>query len=263
LSSNPIRIITNSRVGSVMATAPDINRENGIGSGVVIGVPDSFPEDNTQNFGRVELKDFRGFSGQNTEYVSPTPQTNSRFGGAVAGILDVNGDGRGEIVVGQPLIGTDPDGELTDQAGFAHVFSAVSTTVLVSLPRPSEPQLRGGFGSSISGHRDSHAFLTRRRLLIGAPGNVFSQFPGGPQPCVYVYKMRTRLTGDINNSRIVDATDLSLLQRVIDGTLTVTQADILDVVDVNNDGVIDSNDYAALDLIVNGPADVPTGWTLE
>lgn len=264
LVANPLRIVTNAMVGTVMATAPNINRENGIGSGVVIGIPESFPEDNTQNFGRVELKDYQSFNSQNSEYLSPTPQTNSRFGGAVTGILDVNGDSRGDIVLGQPLIGSDPEGEVTDQAGFAHVYSAVNTsTPIVTLPRDTEPQTRGAFGSSMSGHRDSHAFQSRRRLLIGAPGSLFSQFPGGPQPRVYVYKMRTRLAGDLNNDRLINATDVTLLQSVVSGSVTVTQADILDVIDVNNDGVINSADLTALNIIINGPPPPSDAWVVK
>jgi hypothetical protein len=242
LIRNPAQVITDARFGEVLATAPNINRENAIGPGVAAGIPDSLPEDSSMNFGRAEVFNFEGFNAVNRNVQAPLQQTNSRFGQAVEGILDVGGDGRGDVLVGQP--------DIDDRSGFVHVYDPFTNAMIERLPRAKEPQTRGRFGAAIAGHREHHGFDARRRMLVGAPG---TGIPGSPAPQVYVYRMGSRLRGDLNDSRFLDATDLSLMAQVVSGSITVTIPRILDVLDLNCDTVIDQADYDALDRLINGP----------
>jgi hypothetical protein len=130
LLANPLRVGANARFGENMSVVPNLDRDSGFLAGVIIGIPNSSPEDSTQRLGRAHALDFEEINRVNDVYVSPTPQTNSVFGAAVAGILDVSGDTRGELPVSQQRLGTDPQGELTDQAGVITVTQPVILDVL-------------------------------------------------------------------------------------------------------------------------------------
>ncbi|NND72529.1 MAG: T9SS type A sorting domain-containing protein [Rhodothermales bacterium] len=73
--------------------------------------------------------------------LSPTPRAPGHFGGAVAGIPDVDGDSRGDL-----LIGADWEGGL---AGRVHIFSGSSGSLIQTLESPT-PGGNGGFGSAVS-----------------------------------------------------------------------------------------------------------------
>lgn len=243
---NPIRVVTNARYGEFMTGVPKVD---GIFGGVVVGHPNSFPEDPSQNFGRAEAFGFANGGGRN-ELTSPNRQTNSKFGSALAGIYDVTGDGRGQAVIGEPRRGSPESEPLTDLVGFAHIFTTTGTSLL-TLPREDEPQTRAQFGAAISGTRELHSGPPRRRLIIGAPG---AGLLSTADPIVYVYKMRARPTGDLNNDRFVNATDVGLMGDVLAGriNLATLNNEIKDVVDVNNDGVVDELDLLTLNGIVGG-----------
>lgn len=247
---NPSVIVTDARFGENIAVAPNVNRENGIGPGVMIGIPNSLPEDASMSYGRAEVYDFAGFNPVNRVFQAPVSQTGSAFGAAVEGILDVSGDSRGDVVVGQP--------DIDDVHGLAHVMDPFTGLLLATLPRLQEPQARGAFGAALAGMREHHKGPARRRLLVGAPG---TGLPGSPAPRVYVYKMLSRQRGDLNNDKVVNASDLSLLQLVLNGSVTTTDPSILDIIDVNNDGLIGQGDFTALDILVNGPPDTTTTTT--
>ena len=153
-------------------------------------------------------------------------------------------------MIGEPRRGSAAVEPLTDLVGFAHIFTT-SGTSLLTLPRESEPQTRAQFGASISGTRELHDGAPRRRLIIGAPG---AGLLSTADPIVYVYKMRTRKTGDLNDDNQVNATDVNLMQSVLSGAINLSTVsdEIKDVVDVSNDGVVDERDLLALNRIVNG-----------
>lgn len=236
---NPLVPVTDGRFGEALAAMHP--------EAVVVGQPDSFPEDLSQNFGNFEFP----FSGSRSRIFSPSPQANAGFGSSVAGILDISGtSGTGNAVVGEPRRGTPESEPLTDLAGFAHVYRP-SDNLVVTLPRPGEPQTRAHFGASISGTRFLHQADPRARLIIGAPGaGILSP----AAPVVYVYKMRFRLRGDLNKNFIVDGVDVDLMRRVLDGSISSTNFtnEIRETVDVNNDGTVDPLDFLVLDGIVNG-----------
>ncbi len=115
-------------------------------------------------------------------------QNGGRFGEAMAGGGDVDGDGRGELAIGEPGW----DGGLTDE-GRVHLFFGA----------PNVPEIPAGFvvesnllaaelGASLSPLRDVNADGLAD-LVAGAPGGAGRVFPflggGSPGP---VYKLRPR-----------------------------------------------------------------------
>lgn len=84
--------------------------------------------------------------------VNPTAESSSFFGGALAGIGDVNADGFGDVIIGASSL----DGDLEGQ-GAAFVFygmaSGISATPSLRIDSP-EPFFGGGFGGTITGAGD-------------------------------------------------------------------------------------------------------------
>ena len=83
------------------------------------------------------------------------------------------------------------------------------------------------------------------------------------EPVVYVYKMRRRLRGDLNNNFVVDATDVDLMRQILDGSIAGPFSnEIEEAIDVSNDGVIDILDLLALQAIVSGNTNDEVVFTL-
>jgi hypothetical protein len=113
------------------------------------------------------------FSGRNGsvifELASPNEGYSSGggFGGSVAGLGDVNGDGFADVIVGAS--GEDP-GLSPEDAGRAHVFSGQDGSPIFEFASPSEDYLQGGgFGGSVAGAGDidQDGFVD---VIVGAPG---------------------------------------------------------------------------------------------
>ena len=77
--------------------------------------------------------------------VSPNEETSGRFGGYVSGVSDVNGDGRGDVVIGAYL--EDPGASPSD-AGRAYIFDGSTGALLRTLVSPNE-ETTGRFWSSV------------------------------------------------------------------------------------------------------------------
>lgn len=92
---------------------------------------------------------------------SPAPETSGRFGAAVAGVPDVDGDGRGDFVVGAPF-----EGDSTENAGRAYVFSGATGSLLHTLVSEN-PESNGLFGAEVAGTADLDGD-GRCDLLVGA-----------------------------------------------------------------------------------------------
>ncbi|MCA9445048.1 MAG: FG-GAP repeat protein [Candidatus Omnitrophica bacterium] len=88
-------------------------------------------------------------------FESPTPETNGQFGWVVNGLNDVNGDGRGDVVVGAPY---EAPGGSPQDAGRAYIFDGSTGALLRTLKSPDEGFLMGetgsGFGFVVSGLSD-------------------------------------------------------------------------------------------------------------
>jgi hypothetical protein len=81
---------------------------------------------------------------------TPNPEQGGNFGFAVAGVPDVDGDGRGDIIVGAP--NEDPGATPTD-AGRAYLFSGATGTLIRAMGSPY-PQVSGLYGTSVAGLAD-------------------------------------------------------------------------------------------------------------
>jgi hypothetical protein len=92
--------------------------------------------------------------------LSPTPRAPGHFGGQVAGISDLNGDGRGDLIVG-----ADWEGGL---AGRVHVFSGADGALIRSLvsPTPSTSPI-GAFGIAVAAVPDTDGD-TVADILVGS-----------------------------------------------------------------------------------------------
>jgi len=113
---------------------------------VVVGAPQEDPGNSPDGAGRAYV--FFGERGRLPwTLASPTPENGGNFGSAVAGVPDVNGDGRADIVVG--AYREDPDNSPRD-AGRVHIFSGEDGTWLATLRSPNE-EADGHFGAAVSG----------------------------------------------------------------------------------------------------------------
>ncbi|MEP0546713.1 MAG: Ig-like domain-containing protein [Rhodothermales bacterium] len=93
--------------------------------------------------------------------VSPTPGLGGLFGRSVAGVPDADGDGRGDLLVGE-----DSDAALQN-AGRAYLFSGATGALLQTIASPN-PETGGFFGFSVAGVPDADGD-GRGDLLVGAP----------------------------------------------------------------------------------------------
>ncbi len=133
--------------GSAVAGVPDVN---GDGRGdLLVGAYVETTGSSPAGAGRAYL-----FSGANgallRTLVSPNEEFAGYFGGDVAGVPDVDGDGRGDLLVG--AYSEDPGGR-PDGAGQAHLFSGATGALLRTLASP-DPKALGLFGISVAGVRD-------------------------------------------------------------------------------------------------------------
>ncbi len=138
---------TQGRFGISVSGIPDVD---GDGRGdVVVGAYVEDPGASPGGAGRAYI-----FSGSNgsvlSTLASPNEEANGFFGISVSGIPDVNGDGRGDVIVGARQEDTLPSA--TD-AGRAYVFSGSDGTLLSTLVSPN-PEITGLFGFHVSGVAD-------------------------------------------------------------------------------------------------------------
>jgi hypothetical protein len=95
---------------------------------------------------------------------SPNPDLNGNFGFAVAGVPDVNGDGRGDIIIGCPH---ENPGSTPYDAGRVYVFSGATGALIRAMGSPFT-QVDGHFGQSVVGLKDINGD-GRGDIAIGAP----------------------------------------------------------------------------------------------
>src|SRR5690606_21467801 len=98
---------------------------------------------------------------------SPNPFSGGNFGGAVAGLDDLDGDGRGDL-----LIGAEEEFAVVSDAGRAYVFSGATAALLHPLTSPHLWE-GGRLGHAVAGLRDvsgdCRGDLAVSALRAGAP----------------------------------------------------------------------------------------------
>ncbi len=158
--------------GNTVASVPDTDGDGR--DEVLVGARNENRGSSPTDAGRVHL--FSGTTGAVLfTLLSPNEETGGNFGSRVAGVLDLDGDGRGDIVIGAPL--EDP-GDAPQGAGRAYVFGGAEGTLLFELSSPSEEE-GGTFGNAVAGVPD----LTgdgRGDLLVGALFEGDAGAQGGP-----------------------------------------------------------------------------------
>ncbi|MCA9442920.1 MAG: FG-GAP repeat protein, partial [Candidatus Omnitrophica bacterium] len=121
---------------------------NGDGFGdVAIGADHESP---AFHFGRVYVFDGRQGSLLHT-LTTPDPEFDGEFGHAISGIPDMNGDGRGDLIIGAH---NEQLRESPKEAGRAYIFDGSSGALIEIILSPNEQQ-GGQFGISVTGVPDT------------------------------------------------------------------------------------------------------------
>src|SRR5690606_2924427 len=107
------------------------------------------------------------------ELLTPDGRADDEFGGAVAGVADLDGDGVNDLLVGAPghrIISC-------SRCGRAYAYSGASGLLLYEFASPNEER-DGFFGFSVAGIPDLDGDGVGD-LAIGAPGDSPDPSPGG------------------------------------------------------------------------------------
>jgi hypothetical protein len=146
------------RFGAAVAAVPDVDGDGF--DDILVGAPRT-----NNREGRAFL--YSGRTGQLLRrFQSPGGHEDGRFGYAVAGIPDVTGDGRGDVLIGAPH---ENPGNSPDKVGRAYIYDG-ATGRLYSKLLPPSPIEEEHFGHSVAGLPDTNA-NGRGEVLVGAPGD--------------------------------------------------------------------------------------------
>ncbi|MCA9427700.1 MAG: FG-GAP repeat protein, partial [Candidatus Omnitrophica bacterium] len=148
--------------GYSVAGIPDVNGD-GLGD-LVVGANGEDPDTSPDGAGRAHI--FDGATGAFLRTLtSPNEESSGQFGDSVSGVPDVNGDGRGDVVIGafQESPGASPIA-----AGRAYIFDGATGVLLHTLASPNE-ESGSYFGTSVAGVLDLNGD-GRGDVIVGADG---------------------------------------------------------------------------------------------
>jgi Ca2+-binding RTX toxin-like protein len=147
--------------GSAVAGVGDVNGDDT--PDLLVGAPDQTVSGNVAQGQAFVLSG----KGGNLLFTldNPIPQTAARFGSAVAGVGDVNGDGIPDLLVGAP--GQSGPGGIFSK-GLAFLFSGVDGQLLFTLDDPA-PDTESHFGDALAGVEDINGDSVPD-LIVAAPG---------------------------------------------------------------------------------------------
>ncbi|MFN0132268.1 MAG: FG-GAP-like repeat-containing protein [Phycisphaerales bacterium] len=149
--------------GYALAGVPDVNGD-GVPD-VAVGAPNDSPGTSPAQCGRVYL--YSGATGGFLRsLVPPVAESFGNFGEAVAGIADVNGDGRGDVVVGYPREDRQSGGSNSD-SGRVFIYSG-ATGQRIRTITPIAPEDSGEFGEAVAVTADINGDGVQD-IIIGAP----------------------------------------------------------------------------------------------
>ncbi|MFM9997170.1 MAG: integrin alpha [Phycisphaerales bacterium] len=152
------------RFGWSVSSIPDTNGDGK--ADLLVGAPNENPATSPFDCGRAYI-----YSGANGsllfKLIPPAGEATGLFGYSVAGVADVNGDGRGDAIVGAPR--EDP-GTLPADAGRVHVYSGATGLRLYTLGVPVSvgPAANDYFGWSVGGVPDANGDA-RGDIIVGMP----------------------------------------------------------------------------------------------
>ncbi len=148
------------RFGVSVAGVGDVNADTV--PDIAVGAP-GVDDPPVRRSGRVYL--FSGSTGALLRTIhSPAPASKSRFGWSLAAAGDMDGDGAGDLVIGEPL-GRPPSG---GRAGRAFLASGADGSILAVIDSPTGAA-QGRFGWSVAAGGDSDG-NGLPEILVGAPG---------------------------------------------------------------------------------------------
>jgi hypothetical protein len=202
---NPV-VAEHERFGTCVATAGDLDGDGFADFAV------SALNSGTGNQGRVSVF-FGGFDGPTWrgEVYPPNPSEASNFGESVAASGDVDGDGFGELLVGDPF-----DGPGDTYRGRAHLFAAPRSQPFLADDWPqvaAQPGTRYGSALAILPHPSGSDFAS---LAIGDPQfdgvgrlTLHAGFPPQGVSPIFSGSMAGGTTFQGFGARIVDAGDMN------------------------------------------------------
>ncbi|HMN97730.1 MAG TPA: integrin alpha [Phycisphaerales bacterium] len=200
--------------GHSVAGVPDLDAD-GRGD-YVIGAPFDHGSGQPALSGRAFV--YSGYSGGVIAILSsPDPQDTGRFGWAVAGVPDADGDGSGDILIGCPYEDVGSGANAVLEAGRAHLISGFGGALLKTFVPPAAHQhAENFFGWSVAGIKDRSG---------DGLGDVVIGAPGWPGYDVYVH----RGAGDYGLLETITSPDLLGANQFYGGA-------VASVGDANGDG---------------------------
>lgn len=219
--------------GGSVSGVPDVNGDE-VGD-IIVGASQESSGSSPDFAGRAYI--FSGASGLVLhELTSPIELEFGTFGNAVAGVADIDGDGRGDVIVGASQEGGNPS---PDGRGRAYVFSGATGSLIAELASP-QPDPAGAFGFALAGLTDASGDGRGDILISG----LFDNPPPSPIDCGAAYRFNI---ADSDSDGVPNNIDLCT------GTPAGTPVDRQGrpAADLNNDCLVSTADVAGfVDLLL-------------